>query len=305
MKIAAAVVTRNRLADLKVCIQSLKSQTISFNQIIVINNDSSDGTSEWLNQQADIQHFTQENIYGSGGGFHSAIKFAKALGFDFVYCLDDDCIVDKYAIEKLLAARDKIVCNDEWVLTSYVYDKNSGKYGPLADFPVVDFSKPPKRCFYSPKEIPSSRIQNTVFLNWGHFFLGVLFPISVVNKIGLPEKKFFIRGDDYEYLLRCLKYSKVGCVLDSRIQHGMCGPEECIEYKKLDQKNYFQIRNHLYINRMYFKSWKNSLPLRVLKYAYFLVIDFINGLGLDKFRFFAYLDSQLGKFDRFDSAIKK
>lgn len=52
-KVAIIVVTYNRLNLLRDCIASLRSQTYQDSSIIVINNGSTDDTSQWLSAQKD------------------------------------------------------------------------------------------------------------------------------------------------------------------------------------------------------------------------------------------------------------
>ena len=44
--IAALVVTYNRLADLKKCLDTLRQQTRPLDAILIVNNGSTDGTAE-------------------------------------------------------------------------------------------------------------------------------------------------------------------------------------------------------------------------------------------------------------------
>ena len=48
MTIAAVVVTYNRLSLLKECLEAISLQTCKVNSIIVVNNASTDGTTEYL-----------------------------------------------------------------------------------------------------------------------------------------------------------------------------------------------------------------------------------------------------------------
>ena len=52
--IAAIVVTFNRLALLQECVAALRSQTRRPDEIILINNGSTDGTAKWLAEQSDL-----------------------------------------------------------------------------------------------------------------------------------------------------------------------------------------------------------------------------------------------------------
>ncbi|HNI97154.1 MAG TPA: glycosyltransferase, partial [Leptospiraceae bacterium] len=72
MKILAAAVTYNRKSLLERCILALKSQTYSDFEILVINNGSTDGTSDWLAENG-IPYITQENS-GGAGGFYRAVE---------------------------------------------------------------------------------------------------------------------------------------------------------------------------------------------------------------------------------------
>lgn len=86
VKFAVTIVTYNRLELLKECIQQVLSQTVPFSYICIVDNHSTDGTSEYLDQLAagtetvfpnagkpefHILHLP-ENIGGAGG-------FAKGL----------------------------------------------------------------------------------------------------------------------------------------------------------------------------------------------------------------------------------
>lgn len=67
ISIAAVVVTFNRITLLQKCIKALYNQTKKLDAIIVINNNSTDGTKEWLDKQNNIIVIHQENVGGSGG----------------------------------------------------------------------------------------------------------------------------------------------------------------------------------------------------------------------------------------------
>ncbi|RYF54393.1 MAG: glycosyltransferase, partial [Cytophagaceae bacterium] len=101
--VAAVVVTYNRLNDLKLCIDSLNQQTRPLDAIIVINNGSTDGTSGWLAEQNGLTVVTQSNL-GGAGGFATGIETAYQAGFNWLWCMDDDCLAAPNALEVLLAS---------------------------------------------------------------------------------------------------------------------------------------------------------------------------------------------------------
>jgi rhamnopyranosyl-N-acetylglucosaminyl-diphospho-decaprenol beta-1,3/1,4-galactofuranosyltransferase len=54
-KVLNVIVTYNRLNDLKVCVEKVRAQTYKNFDILVVNNGSTDGTTEYLAEQTDIK----------------------------------------------------------------------------------------------------------------------------------------------------------------------------------------------------------------------------------------------------------
>ena len=109
MKIAALVVTYERKAMLSDCLTSILGQKGENKaDIIVIDNNSSDGTSELfltsdgVFHRQDIHYFNTGMNTGCAGGFTFGIRKAAELGYDFVWLMDDDCIPADSALEELV-----------------------------------------------------------------------------------------------------------------------------------------------------------------------------------------------------------
>ncbi|HEX9956413.1 MAG TPA: glycosyltransferase, partial [Fibrella sp.] len=97
--VTAVIVTYNRLADLKICLDSLRQQTRRPDAMLVVNNGSNDGTTEWLTTQADLTVINQANL-GGAGGFAAGIEGAFQSGATWLWCMDDDCIAAPDALEQ-------------------------------------------------------------------------------------------------------------------------------------------------------------------------------------------------------------
>ena len=70
MKINCVVVTYNRLSLLKECLSALENQTYPIQRIVIVDNCSTDGTSEFLDSLTDTRYLiihSKENIGGAGG----------------------------------------------------------------------------------------------------------------------------------------------------------------------------------------------------------------------------------------------
>ena len=102
-RVAAVVVTYNRLEFLKRCVNSLHKQTVPCD-ILVVDNASTDETAQWLESQTDIFfHNTGSNL-GGAGGFHYGMRWAVEANYDYLWVMDDDCFPKTDALEKLLSA---------------------------------------------------------------------------------------------------------------------------------------------------------------------------------------------------------
>lgn len=86
VKVAAVVVTYNRKELLRECLNALLNQTRPLDEIIVIDNASTDGTQEMIAKEFPYITYVlmSENI-GGAGGFHEGMKLAYEKGYDWIW----------------------------------------------------------------------------------------------------------------------------------------------------------------------------------------------------------------------------
>jgi len=204
--VAAVVVTYNRLALLKECIQALRNQTRRPEEIIVINNSSTDGTEAWLNEQADLTVVKQPNL-GGAGGFHTGIKTAYQKGHDWFWCMDDDTIPHPDALEKLLLAAERTPAPAGFLasLATWVDGRTHVMNIPgLGD---------PSCWLHTILESRSITVHSASFVS-------VLVARPAVAKVGLPLAQMYIWCDDFEFTSRIVNgYGPGYLVLDSIVSH--------------------------------------------------------------------------------------
>ena len=114
MKISCIIVTYNRLPLLQECIAAVKNQTQPVDSIYIIDNQSTDGTSDYLQTLKDDHSFIIVKLpenRGGAGGFSEGIRKAVMDGCDWVWVMDDDTIPSSTALEELV----KVALFDECV----------------------------------------------------------------------------------------------------------------------------------------------------------------------------------------------
>ncbi len=257
MQILAVVVTHNRRMLLSRCLDNLLAQIRQPDQILVVNNASTDGTVEMLEQRG-IHFITQEN-YGSAGGWHRGIQHAMDHGFDKVWLMDDDGFPDVGALGILEAALlPDIACAASVVVredipTDFVFD-----------LPVLNESGLPviwgrTRKLVSMNELRVAAPGGTY--PFAHFFNGALISMAAVREVGNVDCNFFMSGDELDYQYRLRKAGKVISVLDAIHYH----PDQS-QRPYTPAKVYYFVKNTLVLNTRYFNAvWiRHALTVAVV-----------------------------------------
>lgn len=252
MKIAATVTTYNRLELLKKVIKALKSQSRKLDYILVVNNNSDDGTREWLEQQEGISIINQENS-GSSGGQFSGMKKCFEEGYDKIWVMDDDVLPANDSLENLLKYPDKeILCTLRY--------KNNGEVF-INDVIELNMENPFKSIWK--KVINYENLNDDIIKVEGATFEGPLIDRKVMERIGFAEKKFFIMADDTEYFVKAKKAGiAVYIITKARMDRMLPTPDN---FHKFTWKHYYLIRNLIAIDRMHGKFLvKNFRPIGYL-----------------------------------------
>lgn len=201
--LAVVIVTYNRLELLSQCLDKLYEQTYTIDSIIVVNNASTDGvTAEFLDSYIGNLPLTiihSEVNTGGAGGFHTGIKRAHQLGYEWVFVIDDDVLVDSRCIEQLMkVAHPCMIAVREY------------KDGQLVERAAIEYnlSNPfylnPKRLSVCDKYKNRETMPSTIEVE-NVAFEGFMIKREVIDIIGYPEPNYFIFYDDVDYALRARK----------------------------------------------------------------------------------------------------
>jgi GT2 family glycosyltransferase len=257
-RILCIIVTFNRLPLLKQVVAGIKSQTLKPTDILVVNNSDQSDTSEWLAIQEGIIEIRQANT-GSSGGQYTGFKYALDNGYDWIWTMDDDVVPDSQCLEMLIneASEDSIIAP-----LRYSPD-NNGIYTEAIEYNLTN----PFRSFWIRIINPDDYQKSKLVQVSGLAFEGPLIPVSIVKRIGLPEKDFFIFADDTEYCLRAKRagfrsFMTGGAKLNRLLQaKDIFTPKEW--------RNFYILRNRIIIDVIY-----GNLPVRILR-PFFTTIKWI------------------------------
>lgn len=297
-KVATVTVTYNRKELLKKNIKAITEQNYEIDCIIIVDNNSTDGTkeeieSEFKNNSKIKYIFLDENI-GGAGGFYTGCKYAYENGYDWVILMDDDgrpqnssTINNLFeeAKEKKLEATQKVllnslvICNDEKL-----------SFGLFDSKDTIEKIK--------------KSAEGNVILNRINPFNGTMVSRGLIQEIGFPNKDFFIKGDEYDYQCRAMKANAyIATVVNSEYYHPKLKEDNAKTIKILNKsfgffiespwKEYYRSRNYTYI---YIKSYGKKVARK--KYIKRIIGAFVckcNKLGTIKMITKGYNDGKKGR----------
>lgn len=289
MTVTAIIVTYNRQKDLLRCINAVLKQTKRPDNLLIINNASTDDTIGMINQMfgdfEEVCHFEQDVISktkqinsipiylvnksvntGGAGGFYIGLKIAhQYLSTDYYWMMDDDGYPSEDCLKQQLIYSEKY----DYVMPVSIDIDNH-----------LQLSWPTKK-----KDNVKTSLYQDLKDSWGVFmpfvfpFNGCLFSANLVQKVGYIKPELFIWGDDYEHYYRCLKrgFHPI-TLLEAVFYHpanktqtypmiwGLCR----IPFVSSKLRFVCLVRNWTYIykqNRMYFHIVRNFLA-----YSWFFII---------------------------------
>lgn len=220
-KIGIVICNYNKREYVVNCIQSvLESKTDDFDIFVVDNASTDDSVEAIRSKYGDKVNLlvNSENLGGSGG-FNTGIRRVLEEGYEYLYCLDNDVLVDENAIGALAEYLD--AHSDTGVAGSIVYHMDYPEYvqqfGLDIDFEnytaITHFAD-----FLDDGSVPQVKFCDTVAT------CSVMVRTSCIKNsdIGIMPENNFIYWDDMEWIYRfTLAGYKVVTIKDSVVLHKM------------------------------------------------------------------------------------
>lgn len=300
--IGVVIVTFNRLEKLKKTLTCFKEQDLSPKYVLVVNNNSSDGTKEFLEtwKKDDNCQFKKmvihekENLGGSGG-FHVGLEKAKEMDAEWIWVSDNDAYPQKNTIkvandfitnntnEKLLAICASVLDMDD----NIAYGHRKRVENGLLKISI--------------NTVPAVEYEKEAFKLNAFSYVGAIIKKTALVKYGTTKSDYFIWFDDTEHSLRISEHGDIVCVPAIKVNH-----ENELGGAAYDWREYYGLRNEM-------DMYKNHFPKRC--YRFKVITRFLKSVylmfGHDKEYYHLYkkalMDSirgNLGKDDKYKPGWK-
>lgn len=246
--VAVAAVTFDRPAELSTLLDAINAQTAAVDTICLIDSGTTPAL-DVANRYANVDYVRSEANLGGAGGFALAALKAVASGARWIWMMDDDAEpADPECLATLL--REAEARDLEAVLPLVVAP---GQPDRLSFFFRLDGKVTHDR----------AAVEKLGFLpDNGHFFNGALIRSDVFFKVGLPDMRLFIRGDEVDFTLRLRQAGiRFGTVTTTAITHPhafeetqhVFGARWHVIVPGSAFKRFYYYRNRGYLIRRYFR----------------------------------------------------
>ncbi|MCC9053035.1 glycosyltransferase family 2 protein [Microbacterium sp. F2E] len=233
MTFAAVVVSYNRLPLLKKCLAALEGQTRRLDEIIVVDNGSTDGSADYVEQEhPSVTLFRTAKNLGGAGGFAWGVEIALARGHQAAWLMDDDAEPELDAAEPLVR----------------VFETLEEKPTFLASLVTAGRGVFNER---NPPVVSTDARRQTIAADHGGFavqtatFVGVMVNLEVASKMALPMSDYFIWMDDSEYTHRLSDRGLAMVIPTSMVNH----PDSQPVSNDMGPRLFYFVRNRLWYVR--------------------------------------------------------
>lgn len=251
-KTSIIILTYNKLEYTKACIDSIRTYTRKGTyEIIVVDNNSSDGTQQWLSKQQDIITIYNQDNVGFPKGCNQGIEVATG---DTILLLNNDTVVTNHWLDNLIAA--------------LYSSKDIGAVGPVTN-----------NCsYYQAISVPYTNsldemhefakeynVQNSLLWEQRIKLVGycMLIKKEVIDEIGLLDEQFTpgnFEDDDYSYRILQAGYRMILCK-DTFIHHfgSVSFGEQRERYTNLLNKNAMKFKEKWGFDSRYSSFIRNEI----------------------------------------------
>jgi rhamnopyranosyl-N-acetylglucosaminyl-diphospho-decaprenol beta-1,3/1,4-galactofuranosyltransferase len=194
--VAAVIVTYNRRDLLLEAVDAVLAQKRAPDQVIVVDNASTDGTAGAVREQFSGVYLAElDDNYGGAGGFAYGMALALRRDADLIWILDADAVPEPGALAALLAARREYPGPPPAIVASRVL-WTDGREHPM--------NTPRARPLVSRAASAAAMACGCIPIRSASF-VSILVDAVPCRELGLPKADFFLWNDDFEFTTRLLR----------------------------------------------------------------------------------------------------
>ncbi|MFS0919251.1 glycosyltransferase [Brevibacillus sp. 179-C 1.1 NHS] len=229
MKTSIVILTHNHLEVTKLCIESIRKYTnIQSYELIVVDNASTDGTTQWLAEQQDILSIFNPKNEGFPAGCNQGMRIATG---DNIMLLNNDVVVTEGWLDNLL--------------TCLYSREDIGAVGPVTNRCAyyqtipVDYQNLDEMQSFAAKHNQSNSVlweERLKLIGYALLFKRVVYEeVGELDEIFSPGN---FEDDDFSFRIRQAGYKLIFCK-DTFIHHfgSVSFNEKPIEYQTLLKRN--------------------------------------------------------------------
>lgn len=295
MKVGALIVTYGERASyLREVVESCIVEECD--SILIINNAASELSRTYLNELTcrhdNIKVVHQPTNTGSSGGFSTGIKlYCDEYDVDYIWCLDDDNVPTPGALKALkdTSALLALDYGKEVILFSYrgTFDLD---HALAVETGVIKTPAPhfwEILCFQLKKlrlkSVCNYPLVRTEVGPYGGMFIST----ELIPSIGLPDPRFFVYGDDFEYTYRATQHGYSSFVVySSKIVDIDKKPGNTSRYYGRDLtrvKLFYGTRNHILLRKRVADS-RALLITDLIAFSIYVTLSIIRNVVLGNWR---------------------
>jgi GT2 family glycosyltransferase len=266
------ILNYNGWKDTLECLASLEKLNYSNYKIIVIDNASQDDSVKVIRQHyPNLNLIVSKKNLGFAGANNLGIKEAQYYGAKYVWLLNNDTVVDPYALTAMVRKLEHDVafgmCGSNLIYYAnrdFLQARAGGTYHKWtgATFHVGEGEEVAKR-------INAQEVEDKLDYLVG---ASILVRLTLIEKIGLLPEHYFLYYEDVDWGLRAKAVSKLGYAPESKVYHKVGSSigrtQDQQNSEKRFRSEYYSVRSRLLLTRTFYPyalpSVYASLWLRVL-----------------------------------------
>jgi len=213
-KVFIVILNYNGKDCIKNCLVSIFNNDYPNFEVVLVDNDSNDGSFELMKELFQKAHFIKNKAnLGFSSGSNVGIRFALEKMADYIFLFNNDAVIEKKSLSALIEKSEKIP--KAGILGPLIFQKDSGKIwfaGGTVDWIKMkayhDEIKPEKKKYSLPFK--------TNYVSG----CAMLVKKDVFKKIGLFDEDYFLYYEDADFSRRAAKNGfELFIVPEAKVRH--------------------------------------------------------------------------------------